>query len=190
MPNEYYNKLFLLILFCSVIGCGISKQVATEFNEYANAPTWVLKPSMEGGTCGVGSSKIGKPGFNFARTEAIAIARDEIARQIDIKTNNMIDRFKKKIGIGDDETFDSVSKQVSRQICSQNLHGSRHIDTWISPNNEIFVLVVLDHSIDLNSKIKDTTVSSFKNKNSLWQEFQAKKAFDQLYKEVDKEFGD
>ncbi|WP_456401207.1 LPP20 family lipoprotein [Persephonella sp.] len=153
--------------------------------EFANAPQWVLNPNVEGGLAAVGSAKIGPAGIQFARTEALANARDELARMLSIKVKNMIKNFTQTTGIGDETTVDKVSAQVSKQVTSQVLNGSRQKDMWISPSGELYVLVVLDPG-SVKEAIKQATLTSFKNERALWQQFQAKKAYDELEKEIEK----
>jgi len=145
--------------------------------------------SMEGGMAAVGSAKIGNAGMNFARTEALANGRDELARQMSVKVKNMVKNFTQSTGIGDDETVDKVSSQVSKQVANQTLNGSRQKDSWISPSSTLYVLVAVDPAI-VKESIKNAVQTSFKNEQALWQQFQAKKAYDELDKEIDKEFGD
>ncbi|RMD46810.1 MAG: hypothetical protein D6834_01890 [Aquificota bacterium] len=157
-------------------------------NEFANAPKWVLNPQMEGGLSAVGSAKIGRAGMQFARTEALANARDELARQLQVKVKNMVKNFTQQIGVGDEQTVDKVSVQVSKQVTSTVLQGSRQKDMWISPSGELYVLVVLDPA-SVKEAVKQATLSSLKNERALWQKFQAKKAYEELDREVEKEFG-
>lgn len=182
----------------SLISCGEKKPAPPQqpakiqnqqwANEFANAPRWVLNPEMEGGLAAVGSAKIGKAGIQFARTEAMANARDELARMLSVKVKNMVKNFTQQIGVGDEQTVDKVSAQVSKQVTSQVLNGSRQKDMWISPSGELYVLVVLDPA-SVQEAVKQATLSSFKNERALWQQFQAKKAYEELDKEIEKEFG-
>ncbi|WP_457640346.1 LPP20 family lipoprotein [Persephonella sp.] len=153
--------------------------------EFANAPQWVLNPQVEGALAAVGSAKIGPAGMQFARTEALANARDEIARMLQIKVKNMIKNFTQVTGIGDQQTVDKVSAQVSKQVASQVLTGSQQREMWISPSGELYVLVVLDPGA-VKEAVKQATISSFKNERALWQQFQAKKAYEELEREIQK----
>jgi hypothetical protein len=157
-------------------------------NEFANAPKWVLNPETAGTLSAVGSAKIGPAGMQFARTEALANARDELARQLSVKVKNMVKNFTQVIGAGDDQTVDKVSVQVSKQVTSQVLQGSKQKDMWISPSGTLYVLVVLDPQ-SVQKAIKEATLTSLKNEKALWQKFMAKKAYEELDKEIQKEFG-
>ena len=84
--------VMLAVVFVSLMlflaGCGDKKPAPLANPCFNGAPAWVIDPTMEGGLTGLGSAKIGAAGMNFARTEAMAVARDEIARSINVKVNN------------------------------------------------------------------------------------------------------
>lgn len=158
-------------------------------NEFADAPKWVLMPEMEGGLSAVGSAKMSKAGIQFTRTSALANARDELARQMNVKVKNLVKNFTQSTGIGDDETVEKVTSTVSKQVANQVLAGSKQKDMWISPSNELFVLVILDPAAAAEA-VKQSVETSYKNEKALWQQFQAKKAHEELDSEIEKEFGE
>ncbi len=190
--------LMLGILIISpiiIIGCGATKKEIKETKvqeqglakEFANAPKWVLDSSAEKGLIAVGSAKVGKAGMQFARTEALANGRDELARIISVKVSNMTKNFGQTTGIGDNQTVDKVSSQVSKQIASEVLNGSRQKEMWVSSIGDVYILVIVDTSL-IKQMVKDGIESSYKNDVALWQQFQAKNAHEELDKEIDKEF--
>ena len=172
-------------------GCGSTPNETgvQNYGPLAGAPAWVLSPEVDGALAAVGSARIGGAGMNFARTEALAVARDELARQMSVKVNNMVKNFTETTGIGDAETVDKVATQVSKQVASETLVGSKQTETWISPEKELYLLVVLDADT-AQEAVKNATATSFKNDQALWQKFQAQKAQDELSEAVEKEFGD
>ena len=194
------KKILSLVAIISIVSFGCSTKSKTAYEkidkeskyaeEFKNAPEWVLNPSSVSKFAAVGSAKIGKAGLNFARTEALANARDELARQIQVKVKNLVGNFVQTTGAGSQETVDKITRTVSKQITNQVLIGSRQKDIWISPKNELFVLVVLDKDAakKLAKYIEDTIVTSYKNNQALWQQFQAKRGFEELDKEIQKEF--
>ena len=181
----------LLVVAAGFSGCGSTpKETGVEsYGPLAGAPAWVLSPEVDGALAAVGSARIGGAGMNFARTEALAVARDELARQMSVKVNNMVKNFTETTGIGDAETVDKVATQVSKQVASETLVGSKQTETWISPEKELYLLVVLDADT-AQEAVKNATATSFKNDQALWQKFQAQKAQDELSEAVEKEFGD
>lgn len=157
---------------------------------YVGAPAWVLTPDVEGGIAASGSSKINKAlGTGFAKTEALAAARDELARQISVKVKNMFKNFTQVTGVGDEQTVDRLSSNVSKQVANQTLNGSKQKAAWVSPCGELHVLVVIDPNAATDA-VKEKTLSSLRNEKALWQQFLAKKAQDDLDSEINKEFGD
>lgn len=175
--------LFAVSVF-AVTGCGDKSDVKQPESMvqnacFAGAPDWVISGGAEGGFTAVGAAPIGKAGIQFARTAAMGNARDEMARSIEVKVNNMLKDFTQSTGIGDDEVVDKVSASVSKQVASQTLKGTKQQAIWSSPCNELYVLISSDSNAIENS-VKNATISSFRNDNALWQQFQAQKAQDEL----------
>ena len=192
MKKYYSVSIALAALLIFLGGCSSTpdKVQSPEMQgEFANAPKWVMSPQMEGGLAASGSSKMSKAGMSFTRTAAMANGRDELARIMNVKVKNMVKNFTQSTGIGDDETVERVVSNVSKQVTKQVLSGSRMKDSWISPSNELYVLVVLDPTAAADA-VKQSVQTSYKNEKALWQQFQAKKAQEELDAEIDKEFGD
>lgn len=160
-------------------------------SEFANAPAWVTKggSAEKGVSSAVGSAKIGPAGMNFATTEAMANGRSELAQQISVKVKGLVKNFTQTSGVGDDQTVDKVSAQVSKQVTNQMLNGSKQEDLWVSPSETLYVLVVIDPEA-LKTNVKNSVLASYKNDKALWQQFQAKKANEELDREIEKEFGE
>ncbi|WP_022850127.1 LPP20 family lipoprotein [Limisalsivibrio acetivorans] len=185
------KKLLVLVLAVAFLtaACGGKKPEKKLANPcFEGAPSWVLTPELEGSIAASGSAKIGAAGVQFAKTEAMASGRDEIARIMSVKVKNMVKNFTQQTGVGDDQVVDKVSAQVSKQVANQTLTGSRQKDIWVSPCNELYVLVALDPG-SVQQAVKESVRTSFKNEQALWQQFQAKKAQDELDAEIEKEFG-
>ncbi|TDT71929.1 LPP20 lipoprotein [Hypnocyclicus thermotrophus] len=156
--------------------------------EMVNYPAWVLDPSIEDGIGAVGSAKIGAAGVSFARQEALAQARDELARQIEVKVNNMFKSYTNAIGLAGEDGVEKIATNVSKQVASQTLRGTKQKELWISPDKELFVQVVLPNEI-----LVDEAKNAFKNETpignsdrALWQEFKSEKAQKQLDYEIEK----
>jgi len=157
----------------------------------AKAPEWVCSPTdMKGGISALGSAQPNDAhDIQFQREEAIAAARDALARRISVKVKNMFKQFKSTTGAGDDQTFDKATESVSKQVASQVLNGSKLLKTWISPKGTMFVLVGLPDQTQLKQNVKNAVNSSFRNDNALYQKFLSKKAQEELDEAIEKEFG-
>lgn len=185
------SKIFFLIasiIILGLSGCSDKGQIAQApkeiQNEFANAPKWVLSQENEKGINAAGSAKIGSAGTQFAITEAEANARDQMARQMQIKIGNMIKNFTQQTGVGDGQSIDKVVASVSKQVSQQELIGTYRKDMWISPSGELWVLMSMSEQ-SMNT-VKSAIKTSFKDDEALHQQMLAKKAQDELDKELDK----
>lgn len=182
----------LVAFMLTSIGCsrGIKDKVDNEElqKEYENAPEWVLSNSDEDLFSAVGAARIGKGGMQFARTEAMGYGRTELARQIAVKVKSLVNNFTQQTGLGDDQTLDAFSRQVSKMVTDETLSGSRQKDIWISPSSEVYVLMVLDEKA-VEASVRRQVLHSYQQDSAKWQEFQAKNANEALDKELEATFG-
>jgi len=166
-----------------------------EFNKCVidgtKAPTWVCDggSNREGGLFAVGSAERSPMGISFQRTEAAAAARDALSRQINIKVKNMFKQFQATTGIGDAQTADKATQNVSKQVSQSTLQGSKIIDRWMSPKGTLYVLVGMPDPKKVQQQVKQAVKTSLHNNQALWQKFLAEKADKQLDEAVAKEFG-
>jgi hypothetical protein len=191
--NRTGLKVVLSLILCWILAAGCSqtaKKIDNEAlrEEFENAPEWVLTGYLKESTSAVGSARLGKGGIQFARTEALAKARDELARQVSVKVETLVNNFAQQTGIGNDQMLDAFSKQVSRQITDETLAGSRQQDIWISPSADVYVLVVMDEE-QIKSAVKREMISSYQQDEARWQEFKAKNGAEELDRELDRAFG-
>ena len=190
------KRLLILLMVLSVscllvTGCSKKvKQVDHEAleEEFEHAPAWVLDGHIEGSISAVGSAVIGKSGMQFAKTEALALGRNELARQTSIKVKAMVNNFVEQTGLGDEQLVDRFSKQMTKQITNVTLSGSRQKDTWISPSKELYVLVVMDPAA-VKESVKKELTSTYQSDQARWQEFKAKNGEAELDREIEKTFG-
>lgn len=186
------NSILALLTASSIMmgftGCSNKEQIAQApkeiKNEFSNAPKWVLTQENEKGISASGSAKIGNAGSQFAITEAEAVARDNMARQLQVKVGNMVKNFTQQTGVGDAQTVDKVVTIVSKQVSKQELIGTQRKDMWISPSGELWVLMIMSEQSVM--AVKNAIKSSFKNDDALHQQVLAKEAQDELDKELEK----
>ena len=181
-----------LTLVLALAGCGKTmKKIDNERleEEYQHAPDWVLAQVDAETFSAVGSARIGKGGIQFARTEALANARSELARQVSVKVRGLVNTFAQQTGIGDDQTLDAFSKQVSKLVTDETLAGSREKDTWISPSSDIYVLAVLE-KVEVKDSVRRQVLSGYQQDRAQWQEFKARNGNEELDAEIEKAFSD
>ncbi|MDR0453288.1 MAG: SUMF1/EgtB/PvdO family nonheme iron enzyme [Deferribacteraceae bacterium] len=185
-----FSFVVLAMLF-AIFGCGGKSAEAPKapVNQcLVGAPDWVVSGGGEAGSFSAsGSAKISAAGMSFARTAALGNARDEMARGLSVKVNNMLKDFTQVTGIGDAAVVDKVTSSVSRQVASQTLQGTAQKATWTSPCNDLWVLAVIDATA-VQAAVKQSVNSSYKNENALWQQFQSQKAQGELSAAITKEF--
>ena len=182
--------ILLLAVVFGLAGCGRNvKKIDNERfeEEYEHAPDWVLAGYDAGNFSAVGSARIGKGGIQFARTEALANARSELARQVSVKVRGLVNTFAQQTGIGDDQTLDAFSKQVSKLVTDETLSGSREKDMWISPSDDIYVLAVLD-TAQIKDSVRRQVISGYRQDSAKWQQFEAQNGNAELDAEIEKAF--
>lgn len=162
----------MIIAGCSSkygLGEGASSitEAALKANNLLDAPSWILNGGREG-LSAIGSADITKAGLQFARNEALAMARDELSRMISTKVEGLVSNaVSQSIG---NNAYDSIvekySEQITRQIVSQSLVGSKQMDTWISPDGkQIYVLVEQDET--LSNKIQKSIMQNISKDNNM-----------------------
>jgi hypothetical protein len=149
----------------------------------------VADPTVEGSVSEVGVAPKSAAGIQMQRTEALANARDELARKMEILVKNSFQKFQQTTGVGDAQTVDKVTKDVSKQLAKQTLSGSKQKDLWLNPSTgDLYVLVVIDAK-EAAAAAKTAARTSLKNDQALWQMFQSQKAQEELDRDIEKEFG-
>lgn len=154
--------------------------------ELQGAPKWVMMPFVEGNIAEVGSApRNAGNDVAFQRDEAMANARDNLAKQINTKVSNMFKSFKAATGSGKDSTFDKSSESISKQIASETLRGSVQKDVWYSKSGTMYVLVAIDTK-SITAQMEESVKTSFGNDQALYQKFLASKAQGELDAELQK----
>lgn len=174
-----------------ITGCGKNEPKKEEPQVYTDpelqgAPSWVMMPFVEGSIAEVGSAKRNTGNdISFQRNEAMADARDNLAKQISTKVSNMFKSFKAATGSGADSTFDKSSESVSKQIASETLKGTVVKGTWISKTGTLYVLMAVDTKA-VGAQMEESVKTSFGNDKALYQKFLASKAQGELDAELSK----
>lgn len=123
-------------------------------NEFEGAPDWVVRGCSrywddedDRKVCGVGS--VGSTrNAAMARSGAVARARTEIARTLQVEVESMLKDYQATTTGGQDFGRAAADEQhledVSRQITDMSLSGTELIDSWISDSGTFYALVALD----------------------------------------------
>ena len=151
----------------------------------ARAPQWACVPMYEGSYASIGVAMKSAAGDAFMRKRALASGRDDLAQQIEIDVKNKMESFTRSTGTSEAESVDMVATAVSKQVAHQVLRGSNYVDYWQSPKGTIYLLVTMPKQT-VNEEAKKAvkkSISSFKNDDALWQQFQSEQAQKSLEKE-------
>ena len=138
-----------------LIGCGgddslgvggksIDKKALKALN-LKGAPNWVLNAG-QGDMSAIGDAEIVGGDLGFARNEDLALARDEIARQVSVSVKGSLlnAKSKTKSDMGD-ASMQSITEEITKQSTDTILSGTKQTDTWITDDgSRIFVLAKLD----------------------------------------------
>ncbi len=127
------------------------------------APRWVCGLHHEANAyTGVGSAKIGALGFGFARQEALANARADLARQASLELKSRIDNYYRSTG-ADQQEAERVAEQVSHITAEATIADSKQIAYWEHPDTQtIYILVKADKKRvfqNLKKRLSDQSVS-------------------------------
>ena len=145
------------------------------------APRWVCGLHHDAAYyAAVGTARKSKLGFGFMRTSALADARANLAQQAALDVKAKTTRFARSTGLGEAETVKRVVEGVTDQASRVTLRDSWQKAYWENPaDGSIYVLVVADRK-KVYDAAKKAIVSSFRNDEALWQQFQAKEALKAL----------
>ena len=129
----------LVLAWCIMLtGCG-NKHIDNEAleDEFENAPEWVLIGHEKGIFSAVGSARIGKSGMQFAKTAALAQARNELARQLSVKVESLVNNFVLQTGL-EVELTDHLGYEAHDPVCrgsgnTRNGYTPKTVTTEIGP---------------------------------------------------------
>ena len=185
------NKLYLLLPILLLAACGGKTQPAPSVADctYPDAPdqvapAWICDEPVAGvELSATGYAKKSSAGHSFMKQMATADARVQLAQTFKSHVSNMIKQYAETTGAADSETVDQVNTSVSKLITSETLIGSRLFKSKTSPTGGLYVIVGLD-STNVQKAAEDSIKSSMKNDASLWQQFKAKKAQEELAADI------
>ncbi len=168
-----YSLAFLAFIF---VGC--SSAPSTAVSTPPNMPSWALNvPTKDGYIYGVGSAQKQNP--QLARTAAIGLARDEIARTLELKVSSMFKNFMQESGVGEDAQALEFTESVTKQVSNTTLSGSTVKQVELTNDGRMWALVELN--LDA---VKKAALENAKKEQALFNEFKASQSFDELERAI------
>ncbi|MCF6219160.1 MAG: LPP20 family lipoprotein [Gammaproteobacteria bacterium] len=183
-----------LALVVLLVGCSGQEKIVMDVPDCVfpdsptvAAPAWICDAPVEGiAVSAVGMFRKTNAGAQFQKTQATAAARNMLAAQMKVHVKQLVKNYSEVTGVGDDETVDTVSSDVSKQVTAATLYGSKVYKTRANPESgALYVLVGLDPD-QAAAQATEALKTSYKNKKAQWQKFLAGKAHDELDAEFDK----
>ncbi len=189
MLKTFLGAILTALLALSITGCSDKEPTISEYEhedsnfeckqENVLAPKWTCIPRVSGAYAGVGIAEKSSAGMGHMRRIALANGRSDLAQQIKSQVKDKVETFTRTTGVDNSEVVDQVNTSVSKQVAKVDLQGSKGIDTWNAPSGALYMLVVVSES-NINTDVKNSIKTSFRNDDALWQQFQAKNALESL----------
>lgn len=176
------TKLLTVLMASLILLGGCAKQPESR-NALNNLPQWYQEPTVLGDKYAAsGSAKPNKvQDIELQRIEASAVARAELARQMELRVKDMYKRASQELGTGEEQTIDHAVQYATKQIADVTLRNSQQKKLFVDSDTGIlYTLIALDTAM-VDQQLKSTVKSSFNNQDALWQKFQAT----QVWKELD-----
>uniref|UniRef100_A0A6A7G247 Lipoprotein LPP20-like domain-containing protein n=1 Tax=Hirondellea gigas TaxID=1518452 RepID=A0A6A7G247_9CRUS len=193
--NIKKSILILTILTTAILSSCTAKESKPElgsnvdYKRMREYPKWVIQPTYDKGIAGIGSAKITDLGFDFARKEAMASARLDLGGQIKTKVDGLFKSYTSKIGVGDSTSVDSLAENIAKELVSIDIKGASLKDTWISPGDELFVLMTIDRERLVESTTKAINNSNNYTDENLKLKIKAESSQAELQRELNTYFG-
>lgn len=160
MKKVLLTIIALLSLMISVFGCGGSSQTAAPLAP--QAPEWVTRPPKAvDAIYGIGIANVG-PNVVLARQKAEDAARQEIAKVIDTRVKNMMDRFMQEhqdLVNTASSTSVEFTRSVSRSVSQASLSGVQIEEVWQDVANKIIYAKAVVTKTDVVQQVKSNAAS-------------------------------
>ncbi|MEA1891965.1 MAG: LPP20 family lipoprotein [Campylobacterota bacterium] len=177
------------VMSIMISGCSSSEPIVEEVVQFdclvenILAPKWTCIPTAKNAYAGIGIAQKSAAGMAHMRRVALANGRSDLAQQIQTQVKDKVEIFTRSTGVTQSETIDKVNTAVSKQVAKVDLYGSKAINSWNAPSGALYLLVAVDQK-NVNTAVKESIKSSYKNDDALWQQFQSQ----QSLKSLDEEF--
>lgn len=174
------KKALVLAAFLGlVMGCGGSKQISKN-----SGPEWFLNPPKAADKLyGVGSAQ--KQSLQLAKEISETRAKKEIAQALSQKVQNLMKDFMSESGVGEMAEATEFTQSITKTITDIDLEGCT-IEKREIIDGTVWSLAVWPIDDASRSFLKDKINAELKRKESLYNELQAKKGFEDLDKELAK----
>jgi hypothetical protein len=140
----------------------------------ANTPEWLNDIPKDDVIWGIGSAK--QSTDNMSMTIAEARARTSIARQLNVRVQNMLTDYNLDAGNVNNQASTSLQEDVTRQITNIDVSGAKPIKRWKSPADGTWWFLVEMNKADAKQQI----ASIIGNQEAAFAQFKAQQALQML----------
>ncbi len=182
--QQLYLVLTFLLGIGLLAGCG-GKSVGS-----GEIPEWVAQPEVKDGIA-VTECVPASGDFSLDRKEATANARQSLAQEIKTKVESMEKTYQNRVRTEDKSAIGSSFESVSKQLTEETLQGSRATQygyETINGKRHFCVMLTIggsqmDELFDALVKKSDRQIDA-RDEELLYQEFKAKRAHEEMQKEL------
>jgi hypothetical protein len=139
---------------------------------------YLAPPKSKDAFYGVGTAKMSS--LDLSRTTALARARDDVARQVQVSVKNALTDYAQQAGEGDNQQTVQFVETVSRQIVEVTLTGCRTERVEVSDDGAVYALV----SYPVENLMEAARARFSRNEAAAFAEFKADEALRMLNDEV------
>ncbi|MDH3325277.1 MAG: LPP20 family lipoprotein [Gammaproteobacteria bacterium] len=191
--NRLIMGLTTGVVALGLVACGGKDAVKPEMvadcvfpNTEKAAPGWVCDEPVPGlDVQAVGIAEPSKAGVSFMKDMAAADARGRLAEQTKVRVSKMVKKYLGTTGVADSETVDAAASSTLKTVTSEELVGSKVYKSRTGPNGRMFVLLGLDAAA-AERIVAKAAKTSMNNDKALWQQFVAKKSYDEMAADIAK----
>jgi len=162
--------VFTLIFGFVLTACGSKPPAA---GAASDIPPWLNDLPGDDVIWGIGSAK--QSSVSMSMTTAEARARTSVARQLNVKVQNMFTDYNLDAGNVKNQANSSLQEDVTRQITNMDVSGAKPIQKWQGKDGTWWFLVEMK-----KSDAKKQVASILGNEEAAFAQFKAQQALQML----------
>ncbi|MBE0469310.1 MAG: hypothetical protein IBX55_07355 [Methyloprofundus sp.] len=174
-------KVIVIILVANLLACTQPKVVnkACLFASQKKAPNWICdEPYSDLAIQAVGKFELSFGGRNYMLDMAEIAARKQLIERFKLKVARKISLYAEKSELSS-KVIDALIVSANKHIDNESLADAKVYQIETGPENEVYVLLGLDHA-KTKVLIEEVLVTSMQNEKNLWQVFKTQNVEPQL----------
>lgn len=188
MQKETIVRIFAVAMVALISACASNPDKGKPSDALANLPQWAVTPTSETGLADSACVQF-SGSMNVDRSEAIVLASEQLAAQIDKKVAFLAKSFQSKTKSTDGLNVGTNFSQTGQQLVKQELQGAKATQVGVfevSGQDQLCVLVELngEKTKQFYQAMKNSSRATLdaKDDSVIYEEFRAYKADQELQK--------